>query len=165
MFSLRAVWPTVPLLNSNGIIYNTAVKPLIVIDTNVFISAFRSRRGASFKLVSMIGSDRFDITVSVPLVLEYESVAKRQRATRAMSEEDIENILDYVCSVAHLQKIFFLWRPFLRDPDDDMLLELAVASEADFIVTHNIGDFTGIERFGVLARRPSEFLKEIGVLK
>ena len=67
--------------------------------------------------------------------------------------------------MAHLQKIFFLWRPFLKDPDDDMLLELAVASEADFIITHNMGDFGGIEQFGVRARRPSKFLKEIGVLE
>jgi len=155
----------VPLLDSFGIIYNTIVTPLIVVDTNVLVSAFRSRQGASFKLVSMIGTGRFDVAVSVPLVLEYESVAKRHGKASLVSDEDIENTLDYICSVAHLQKIFFLWRPFLKDPDDDMVLELAVASEADFIVTHNMDDFGGIEQFGVRARRPGAFLKEIGVLK
>ena len=134
----------------------------IVIDTNVLISALRSKNGASFKVISLIGTDRFRIAVSVPLILEYESVAKRQRRFSGLTDAEIDDILDYVCGVAIHQRIFFLWRPFLRDPMDDMLLELAVASESYLIVTHNVRHFEGIEHFGIRALTPRAFLEEIG---
>jgi putative PIN family toxin of toxin-antitoxin system len=150
--------------NICGIVYDTNVAPIVVVDTNVFISAFRSQKGASFKILSLIGTNRFHIAVSVPLVLEYESVAKRQRQSTGLTDEEIDDVLDYVCSVARHQKIFFLWRPFLRDPADDMLLELAVASDSDLIVTHNVRHFVGVEKFGIRALMPREFLKHIGAL-
>lgn len=68
-----------------------------------------------------------------------------------------------ICSVAEINKIFYLWRPFLPDPEDDMLLELAVESGSQRIVTFNLRDFRGINQFGVFAVTPQEFLKEIGV--
>lgn len=135
-----------------------------MIDTNVFISSLRSRKGASFKVLSMIGTGRFHIAVSVPLIVEYESVAKRQWRSINLAEQKIDDVLDYVCHVARRQRIFFLWRPFLRDSKDDMLLELAMASQSDRIVTHNVRHFDGIEQFGVRAQRPGEFLKHIGAL-
>ncbi len=119
----------------------------VVIDTNVLISALRSRNGASFRTLKLLGTGKLNVVVSVPLVLEYESVAKRQRTSIGLTDEDIENILDYACSVSRHQKIFYLWRPYLADPKDDMVLEPAVASEADFIITHNLRDFEGIEKF------------------
>ena len=134
----------------------------IVLDTNVFISALRSRKGASFKVLSLVGTGFFQISVSVPLVLEYESAAKRMSRTIGLSHGDIDNIIDYLCDVAKRQDIFYLWRPLLRDPMDDMVLELAVASNSGFIVTHNIRDFTGIEQFRIQAIAPQQFLKEIG---
>ena len=73
-------------------------------------------------------------------------------------------MLDYVCSVALRQKIFYLWRPFLKDPSDDMLLELAVASQTRLIVTFNTRHFSEAERFGVRARTPRDFLCHIGAL-
>ena len=136
-----------------------------MIDTNVFVSALRSRNGASFKLVSMIGAGWFDIAVSVPQILEWESVAKRQLEAARLSGEDIDDALDYVCSVAVRQKIFYLWRPFLKDPSDDMLLELAVASQAQHIVTFNIRHFFGVERFGIRAQTPRDFLRQLGALE
>ena len=138
------------------------MKSRIVIDTNVFVSALRSQDGASFKLIEMIGTGRFEIVVSVPLVLEYESVAKRQRDANKLSESEIGDIIDYVCSQAIRQEIFFLWRPFLRDPADDMVLELAMASESQHIVTFNIRDFHGVEQFGVRVLTPGEYLMHIG---
>ncbi len=70
-------------------------------------------------------------------------------------------ILDNLCSLGALQKIYFLWRPYLKDPKDDHVLEVAVASQAKKIVTHNIKDFKNIDKFGIKAITPKEFLKEI----
>jgi putative PIN family toxin of toxin-antitoxin system len=134
------------------------------VDTNVLIAALKSRRGASFLLLSLVGRGRFEICVSVPLVLEYESAAKGISRSVGLRHSDVDDILDYLCRVALRRRIHFLWRPFLQDPDDDMLLELAVESESDHIVTHNLRDFVGIEKFGVEAITPGEFLKEIGEL-
>ena len=135
--------------------------PRVVIDTNVFISSLRSKRGASFKVVSMIGTGRFHIAVSVPLVVEYESVAKRQGRSINLTEQEIDDVLDYVCHVARRQRIFFLWRPFLRDPKDDMLLELAMASRSDRIVTHNVRHFDGIEQLAIRPQTPGDFLRHL----
>lgn len=138
----------------------------IVIDTNVFVSALRSQRGASFRLLSLLGtSERFEINISVPLLLEYEDVAKRQRNESGLTDQDVEDILDYICSVANQRQVFFLWRPFLKDPKDDMVLELAVEAQCDCIVTFNQRDFAGVERqFGIRTPGPREFLQEIGEL-
>jgi putative PIN family toxin of toxin-antitoxin system len=120
--------------------------PRVVLDTNVLISAFRSRRGPAFALVSRIGSGSFEVSVSVPLVLEYEEVLHR---STSLEEEEILSVLGFLCSVAHRQKIFYLWRPLLPDPKDDMVLELAVASRSRFIVTYNQRDFVPADRFGI----------------
>ena len=140
-------------------------KSRIVIDTNVFISALRSRRGASFKLLSMLGGSAFDISVSVPLVLEYEALAKRQARTLGLEARTIDDILDYICQVAQRREIFFLWRPFLKDPNDDLVLELAVESESEFIITYNRRDFTGTEAFGIKVLTPKGFLQKPGEIK
>ena len=140
-------------------------KSRIVIDTNVFISALRSRRGASFKLLSMLGGSAFDISVSVPLVLEYEALAKRQARALGLDSTTIDDILDYVCQVARRREIFFLWRPYLKDPNDDLVLELAVESESEFIITYNRRDFAGIETFGIKVLTPKEFLQKLGEIK
>ncbi len=137
----------------------------IVIDTNVFLSALRSNQGASYLLLMLIGqSALFEINLSVPLVLEYEDVAKRPGLVPALSEGDINAILDHLCSLGHRQSIFYLWRPFLKDPKDDMVLELAVEANCDFIITFNKKDFVGSERFGIPTLTPQEFLQKIGVI-
>lgn len=131
----------------------------VVLDTNVLVSAFRSREGVAFRLVSLLREGRFEICVSVPLVLEYEDVL--HRATD-LGEEDVLSVIRYLCSVAHRQKIFFLWRPSLPDPKDDMVLELAVASRARYIVTFNEKHFAAAGRFGVQVVTPKAFLDVIG---
>ena len=137
----------------------------IVVDTNVFLSALRSNQGASFLLLTLIGrSSLFDINLSVPLVLEYEDVAKRLGLVPNLSERDVDDVLDYLCSVAHRHTIFFLWRPFLKDPKDDMVLELAVEAQCDYIVTFNRKDFAGSEKFGITVLTPQEFLRKIGII-
>jgi predicted nucleic acid-binding protein len=74
------------------------------------------------------------------------------------------DILDFLCIVARRQEVFFLWRPFLRDPKDDMVLELAIAAGCDAIVSYNKRDFAGAGRFGVRVCDPKEFLTQIGAL-
>ncbi len=138
------------------------MKRRIVIDTNVFISALRSRRGASYRLFMLLGGKQFEISVSVPLILEYEDAAKRLGREFGLTHADIEDILDYVCSVADLREIHFLWRPILKDPQDDQVLELAVESSAKFIVTYNRRDFVGAEKFGIKVITPNGFLEKIG---
>ena len=136
--------------------------PRIVLDTNVLVSALRSRNGASFRLLSIIDTEKFELAISVPLVLEYEASAKKQSRETGLSSADIDSILNYICSIAKHYRIHYLWRPFLRDPKDDMVLELAVVSNAKYIVTFNTADFKGIEKFGLQVIKPRDFLKEIG---
>jgi putative PIN family toxin of toxin-antitoxin system len=138
--------------------------PRIVMDTNVLVTALRSRQGASFKMLSAIDGGQFALCLSVPLVLEYEAATKRQARTSGLSASDIDAIIDYICTVGEHYKVYYLWRPFLRDPKDDMVLELAVSSSAESIVTYNRIDFRGADQFGVKIVTPKQFLKQIGVL-
>ena len=133
----------------------------IVIDTNVIVSSLRSNRGASFKLLSMIPEELFEFNVSVPLVLEYESVLNRHLDGKLYSNTDVDNFIDYLCKIGNKRKVYFLWRPFLKDPKDDMVLELAIESNSDYIITFNKKDFGGIEKFGKEVLTPSEFLNKL----
>lgn len=134
----------------------------VVIDTNVIISGLRSRRGASFRILQMIGAAEFEIALSVPLALEYEEVVKRE-SELGLTLADVDVLMEYWCGIAHLQDIHFLWRPVLRDIEDDHVLELAVEAGCPLIVTHNVRDFAGSEAFGITAIRPGEFLRRMGV--
>ena len=134
----------------------------VVLDTNVLVAALRSRRGASFELISRLGSGAFEIAISVSLVLEYEAALLRHAAVPHLSEKDIRDFVDYVCEGAIHQEIFFLWRPFLRDPGDDFVLELAVAAGCEAIVTHNVRDFRGADKWNVRVLPPGAFLQDLG---
>ena len=140
-------------------------KPQIVVDTNVFIAALRSSRGASHLLLRLIDSGKFEINISVPLVLEYEDAGKRIAEEVGIRDDDIDDVVDYICKVANHHKVYYLWRPFLRDPKDDMVLELAVSGGCEIIVTYNVKDFDGVEEFGVQVMTAKEFLEYIGELK
>lgn len=136
--------------------------PQIVIDTNVLVAGLRSRRGYAFRLLQLVGTGRFDINLSVPLVLEYEEVLYRLMPDVGVSDRVVDDVLNYHCSVAKLHPIYFLWRPFLQDPQDDMVLELAVKAGCDYIVTFNKRHFRNCERFGMQPVSPREFLASIG---
>jgi predicted nucleic acid-binding protein len=138
---------------------------LVVLDTNVLVAAVRSRRGASFQVLSRVGTGDFDIAVSVPLVLEYEDALLRQIGISNLTPTDVQDLVDYLCGVARQQDIFYLWRPLLRDPNDDMVAEVAVAAGCEAVVTHNRRDFAGVEKFNLRIWSPAEFLKQIGVRK
>lgn len=136
----------------------------IVVDTNVFVTALRSKQGASYKLLQLIKKGVFKLNLSVPLAVEYEAVAKRTIGEITLDENEVDDILDFVISKANHQQIFYLWRPELNDPGDDMVLELAVAANCPYIVTYNVNDFKSAKKFGITAMTPKEFLQMIGEL-
>ncbi|REJ89351.1 MAG: putative toxin-antitoxin system toxin component, PIN family [Planctomycetota bacterium] len=138
----------------------------VVLDTNVVVAGLRSRHGASHRVLQLIGeTSRFQINLSVPLVLEYEEVLTRQSRALGLTRADIRAFLDYVCAVGCRREIFLLWRPCLSDPDDDLVLELAVESDSEFVITFNVRDFRGLDRFGIAPVTPRDFLKIIGDVK
>lgn len=132
-----------------------------MLDTNVLVSGLRSRRGAAFRLLSLVGTETFEHCLSVGLLFEYESALKRPGMIAKLSPRQLDTILDYLCSSAHRQEIYYLWRPVLGDPSDDLVLEVAVAGECESIVTYNARDFVGSERFGIRIQTPAEFLMEL----
>ncbi len=130
-------------------------------DTNVLYAGLYSSKGASFKVLQAVEEGRLKMVISTTLLFEYEDILRRNQADLDLSDQEIENILDYFCMKSEHQKIYFLWRPRLPDPKDDHLLELAIACGSRFIVTHNTKDFVGAEEFGIRAVTPKQFMGEI----
>ena len=133
-----------------------------VLDTSVLVTGLRSNRGASFQILRADGAGDIRIAVSVALVLEYESVILRPGLVPGFTADEHRRIVDGLCQLADHQQVFFAWRPFLPDPDDDLVLELAVAASAKFVITHNISDLRGSESMGVRAITPATTLNMIG---
>lgn len=139
------------------------MKPRIVIDTNIIVSALKSQHGAANRLLRLFGTKKFIPSISVALILEYEEVIKRLFPD--MNKRDVNSLLDYICTVSENTPIYYLWRPILKDPKDDMVLELAVASESEFIVTYNHKDFKeATKHFGIKIMMPRELLILMGEL-
>lgn len=130
----------------------------IVIDTNVLVSALRSRAGWSFELMSQIGIGRFEHLVTVPLVMEYEDVLTRPGMV-PIDADAVRDILDYICASAVRKKVHFLWRPKLADVKDDMVLEAAVNGSCQAIVTWNVRDFAAATSLSIDVLTPDVFLK------
>ncbi len=151
---------------SGKILAPVAVSPIIpqvyaVLDTSVLISGLRSSLGASFEILQAIRYGDLRIAVSVALVMEYEAVALRPSLIPELCASEIQSIIDTLCDLAHHQRIFYTWRPFLPDPDDDLILELAIAAGAEYIITHNVRDFVSSESMGIRAITPAEALNLI----
>lgn len=132
----------------------------VIFDTNLLAAALRSKSGASFALISMLPSPKFELAVSVPLYLEYLDVLMRPDVKPSnISNSDVLSFIRKTLDYSHKQSIYFRWRPWLKDAKDDMILELAIASNADYIITFNLKDFGNIETFGIEAISPSDFLE------
>lgn len=130
-----------------------------MIDTSVLVAAARSRNGASHKLLSLLPSRNFEIALTVALYTEWQAVLTRpEHLPLGIMADGALAYLRYLASIAHLQDVHFLWRPFLHDPDDDMVVECAAASRCQYIVTHNIKDFRRVEQLNVQAVTPAAFL-------
>jgi len=132
----------------------------IVIDTCILVAATRSKLGASHALLRKLPDPSFKICLSVSLYTEWQAVMSRpENLPPGLDINASRLFLQYLASIAHLQEIHFLWRPFLPDPEDDMVLELAFAAGCQYIVTYNRRDFRGCETLGIAVISPSEFLK------
>jgi hypothetical protein len=112
--------------------------------------------------LSRLGSAEFTVVLTVPLVIEYEKTLRNPRVGIPFSADEVGRYLDYLCRVAEPRRVHFLWRPFLADQKDDMVLEAAVNGECRFIVTSNLAHFGGARRFGVVAISPRDLLTKLG---
>ncbi len=132
-----------------------------VMDTNVLVSAFRSRQGASFEIFRRLRLGEWTTVVSNHLLFEYEEILKRQAPELGLSLADVDELLNAICARAEECALLHGWQPILRDPDDEPLVQLAVESDARLIVTHNVRDLQPATRLGVEVLQPREFLAKL----
>jgi putative PIN family toxin of toxin-antitoxin system len=136
----------------------------IVLDTDVVVAALRSPKGASAELIRRIDARRVTMVLSVALALEYEAqcMLPEHRLASGLSEKDVAAFVDGLISLAEPVLSFFRWRPQLRDPGDELVLEAAVNGQAEAIVTFNERDLREAKRmFGIAVIRPGEALARI----
>ncbi|MGQ0672281.1 MAG: putative toxin-antitoxin system toxin component, PIN family [Hyphomicrobium sp.] len=135
-------------------IFDLAVR--IVLDTSVLAAALRSRLGASRLWVGSVLKGEHTALLSVPVVVEYEAVLTRTEQLQAsgLSAVQVCRFLDGLCSVAEHVDIANLWRPLLRDPDDEMVLETAAQGGAELLLTFNVRDLRQAGTFGITVSQP-----------
>ena len=135
----------------------------LVLDTSVMVTALRSDRGASRRLLDGALNRRFTLLVSVPLMVEYQSVLVRPEHLEAarVSAGDVDIILSALAGVLEPVRLAFLWRPLLTDPADEMVLETAVNGGADLLCTLNVRDFEPAKRFGLPVLNPVEAWRRV----
>jgi putative PIN family toxin of toxin-antitoxin system len=133
----------------------------VVLDTDVVVAGVLSPTGASRQLLLAAAARRFELLVSVPLMLEWEAVLKRPDILRAAkaNPEDIDVVLDQLAEACVPVDLHFLWRPRSKDPDDDMVLETAINGRADAIATFNVRHLAAAAiYFGVVVEQPGSLL-------
>jgi putative PIN family toxin of toxin-antitoxin system len=134
---------------------------ITVFDTNVLVAAVRSRRGASNALIIEALKRRVRWACSVPLFFEYEDALTRAELLLAVgaSRQTMESFLTDIAAVIEPVALHFLWRPQLRDPQDEMVVETAANARADYLVTHNVTDFAAVRnRFTFDVVTPRELI-------
>lgn len=137
----------------------------IVIDTNVILAGLKSNKGASYKLLTILNDQRFQINISTTLIFEYEEILKREQQQIRLDNEDIEDIINEICHLANHHQLFYIWRPLAKDKDDDFLIDLAFKCQAQFIISYNQKDLQPVEKFGILILTPKQFLELLGEIK
>jgi len=112
----------------------------------------------------LVAERRLVLLATPPLFLEYEDVLKRpeQRLAHGFSLEEIEEFLAELAALVEPVEVHFQWRPQVRDPSDEMVLEAAINGQADALVTYNLAHFAlAGERFGIPVIRPADLLKKV----
>ncbi|HYD69393.1 putative toxin-antitoxin system toxin component, PIN family [Azospirillum sp.] len=133
----------------------------IVLDTNVIVAALRSQSGAAQSWLVAALRRRFELLASPAIFLEYEDVLKReeQLAAVGLDHQGVDRFLAGLAAVIVPVEVSFFWRPQLKDPADEMVLETAINGRADFLVTFNVRDFLlAATRFGISVAGPAALL-------
>ncbi|MEZ4860778.1 MAG: putative toxin-antitoxin system toxin component, PIN family [Caldilineaceae bacterium] len=136
----------------------------IVLDTDVIIAGMRSPKGASAAILDAAYSGRVLLLVSVALALEYEAKCTLSEHYRAagITRQDALNFVDAIVALAEPVKQYYFWRPQLRDPGDEMVLETAINGGADMVVTFNLRDYgKAPQQFGIALFQPREAIRRI----
>jgi putative PIN family toxin of toxin-antitoxin system len=135
----------------------------VVLDTSVVVAALRSRIGASNEVLRLVARRRITALATPALFLEYEDVLMRpeQSAVHGLNVREIERVLAALASAVEPVTVHIAWRPQLRDPSDEMVLEAAINGQADALVTFNVKDFIPAKRFGLSVVRPADLLDKV----
>ena len=133
-------------------------------DADAIVAAMRSPSGASAEIIRKVRREKFALLLSVPLAMEYEAVCLRpeHQLAAGLSEQEVRIFVDAVIAIAEPVKIHYLWRPQLRDPSDEMVLETAVNGRANLLITFNVRDYgKAPARFGIEVMTPREAVERI----
>ena len=136
----------------------------LVLDTSAVVAAMRSPSGASAALLMQARKGKVTLLANVALALEYEATCCRAEHIMAagLTAHEVGTFVDAVLALMEPVESHFMWRPLLRDPADEMVLEAAVNGRAAAIVTFNRCDFGDIPlRFGVEVLTSSVALERI----
>lgn len=132
-----------------------------MLDTNVIVAALRSSAGASHQILLAADRGEFQPVLSVPLLAEYDDVTQRPKSGIEIPPEAINAIIGRLAMICHPQPIYYLWRPCLPDPKDDMVLEVAVAASVPYVITFNTRDLAPAEKFGIKVLTPAAFYRSV----
>jgi putative PIN family toxin of toxin-antitoxin system len=117
---------------------------LVILDTNVVFQTLHSQQGASHFILGLIRKQKVKLALSMKVFAEYEEVLKPKKNLKTMGLElgDVETVLAFLAYVGRPFDTYFLFRPNLRDENDNLFVELALVSNAKYVITNNIKDFT-----------------------
>jgi putative PIN family toxin of toxin-antitoxin system len=137
------------------------IMKLVLLDTNVLVAGLTSSRGASHALLQAVAAGKLQIAASPAVWLEYESVLKRDaiRELHGFSEAQVDRFLSALAVWVQPVGLHYIWRPQLRDPGDEMVLEAAVNGQVSALVTHNVRDFaSAASRFSLQVLTPAQMM-------
>lgn len=134
----------------------------LTIDTSILVAATRNAAGPSFALMQLVRQSVVTLCCSPALFLEFEDMLKRPEQLQAsgLLAADIDAILNELAALTEPVTTHYQWRPQLRDPADEMVLEAAVNASADAIVTYSLRDFKPALRFGILVLNPVQTFQQ-----
>jgi putative PIN family toxin of toxin-antitoxin system len=135
-----------------------------VLDTDVIVAAMRSPSGASAALLGAVLDRRLTMLASVPLFFEYEAQCTDpvHWTAAGMTREQADIFINGIAGLVFPVKTYYLWRPLLRDPNDEMVLEVAVNGRADAIVTFNLRDYGVVpKKFNIEVIKPSIAIRRV----